>query len=243
MSEVINLPLETQSGAGVSQNPQVGGGEGPAVEATRRDYYWSVTPKGPAPYNERGLASQLWGFNLDSDAIKPTLLYPPNNSFIPYNQTPMRFTWQPVAHAVEYVFTIYNRNADGSRGAILDSKSVLPSSQASGHHAFVELENEGVTEIAGYCWQVQAIGPENLPGPPSDLFCYGLDPERPILITPSEGANGMEYHPGSFAWHSGWAPGGLAISISEAGGGGAWIDVSGNSYSKELKPVLIIAGV
>jgi hypothetical protein len=33
----------------------------------RRDYYWSVTPKGgDAALYEKGLASQLWGFQIDS---------------------------------------------------------------------------------------------------------------------------------------------------------------------------------
>ena len=179
----------------------------------RRDYYWSVTPKGPPPYNEKGLASQLWGFNIDSDAIKPVLISPPNGGHVPYKQPSLRFTWKPVDHAVEYVFTLYNRNADGSRGATLDSKSV-PASQESYGRAYVDLNNEGVTEKAGYCWRVQAIGPENLQGPKSDTFCYVLAPDKPMLTSPLDGASGVEYNPTTFTWESEWAPGGYMIIIA-----------------------------
>ena len=112
---------------------------------------------------------------------------------------------------MEYVFTLYNRNADGSRGATLDSKSV-PASQESNGRAYVDLNNEGVTEKAGYCWRVQAIGPENLQGPKSDTFCYGLAPDKPMLTSPLDGASGVEYNPTIFTWESEWAPGGYMMS-------------------------------
>jgi Zn-dependent metalloprotease len=236
-SLVISLPLDSEGEVGLPQGAQIGGG-GPVVQGTRRDYYWSVTPKGPPPYNEKGLASQLWGFNIDGQATKPVLISPPNGGHVPYKQPSLKFTWKPVDHAVEYVFTLYNRNADRSRGATLDSKSI-PASQEYYGQAYVDLNNEGVTEKAGYCWQVQAIGPENLQGPPSDTFCYGLGPDKPIITSPLDGASGVEYNPTTFTWNSEWAPGGYMIClgvVSPTGSNCSWVNVSGKSYALDLKP-------
>jgi hypothetical protein len=235
-SHVIDLPLATEGEAGASQNSQVGVTGGPVGPAIRRDYYWSVTPKGPAPYNEKGQASQIWGFDIDREATKPVLISPPNGGHVPYKQPSLPFIWEPVDHAVEYLFTLYSRNSNGSRGATLDSKSVPPSSQDFEHRMELKLENEGVTDQAGYCWQVQAIGPENLQGPPSDTFCYGLAPDKPLLTSPPDGASGVEYSHTTFTWNSEWAPGGYMISITAPGSSGSWVNVSGKSYMRDLKP-------
>jgi len=210
-----------------------------AVDSEGEDY-WSVTPKGPAPYNEKGRASEVWGFNIDPQATKPVLISPPNGGQVPYKQPSLPFIWKPVDHAVEYLFTLYNRNSNGSRGATLDSKSVPPSSQDFEHRMELKLENEGVTDKAGYCWQVQAIGPENLQGPPSDTFCYVLAPDKPILTSPSDGASGVEYKQTTFTWDSEWAPGGYMVCIGVVGGPNgsncSWVNVSGKSYTLDLKP-------
>ena len=237
-SQVLNLAEDTGGEVGVSQVPQIGV-VNPAVENFRSDYYWSVTPKGPPPYNEKGRASKIWGFNIDPQAIKPVPISPPNGSHVPYKQPSLKFTWKPVDHAVEYVFTLYNRNADGSRGATLDSKSI-PASQESNGQAYVDLNNEGVTNQAGYCWQVQAIGPKDLQGnslegPPSDIFCYSLAPDKPIITSPPDGASGVEYNPTTFTWESEWAPGGYMISIAVPGSSSGWVNVSGKSYTVDLK--------
>ena len=124
-SEVINLPQDTQSGVGVSQNPQIGEGE----IRSSKECVGTITGRnaeGATPYNEKGLASQLWGFDIDSDAIRPVLISPPNGGHVPYKQPSLQFTWKPVDHAVEYVFTLYNRNADGSRGAISIQRAFPP---------------------------------------------------------------------------------------------------------------------
>lgn len=216
-SQVLNLPIDTQVSGQVS-------------------HYWTVTPKGPPPYGEKGLASQIWGFKIDPQATKPVLLSPPNDSHVPYKQPSLRFTWEPVDHALEYVFTIYNRNADGSRGATLDSKSI-PASQEYRDRAYVDLNNQGVTEKAGYCWEIQAIGPENSQGPPSDTFCYGLGPDKPIITSPLDGAPGVEYDPTTFTWNSEWAPGGYAITVHDTNNTtGNYANISGKTYSTELKP-------
>ncbi len=244
-SVVISLPRDTEGAAvSVPQHPQVGPGD-PILENLRRDYYWSVTPKGPPFWNETGLASQIWGFSIDPQATKPVLLSPPNGGHVPYKQPSLRFGWTPVDHAVEYVFTLYSRNADGSRGATLDSKSV-PASQEFYDAAYVDLNNEGVTDKAGYCWRVQAIGPDDLQGhfnqgPPSDTFCYGLGPDKPILTSPPDGEPGAEYNPTPFTWNSEWAPGGYLMGFSEITGTGSGIgsgpiSLSGKTYSAELKP-------
>jgi len=214
-----------------------------AVDSEGEDY-WSVTPKGPAPYNEKGLASQIWGFNIDREATKPVLISPPNGGYVPYKQPSLKFTWKPVDHAVEYVFTLFNRNDDGSRGASLDSKSP-PASQESNGQAYVDLNNEGVTEKAGYCWQVQAIGPKDLQGnslegPVSDTFCYVLAPDKPILTNPVDGASGVEYNPTTFTWDSEWAPGGYVLDFGAIDNNGlcqsAPVNVSGKSKTVNLKP-------
>ena len=211
---------------------------GPAVQAARRDYYWSVTPKGPPPWNEKGVASETWGFNIDRDATKPVLIVPPDGSHVPYKQASLRFIWEPVDHAVEYVFTLYSRNTNGSRGGVLDSRSVLPSSQDFQHRAYVELADEGVTDKAGYCWEVQATGPEELQGPPSDTFCYSLAPDKPILTSPLDGASDVEYNPTTFTWNSEWAPGGYAINLNDTNNTttGNSANVSGKSYTFNLQP-------
>jgi Zn-dependent metalloprotease len=240
-SEVISLPLDTVGGTGVSQNPEIGGGGGPVVQGTRRDYYWSVTPKGPPPYNEKGLASQTWGFNIDHQATKPVLISPSDGSHIPYKQPSLRFTWKPVDHAVEYLFTLFNRNADKSRGAPVIDSAPVPASQESNGQAYVELNNQGVTNQYGYCWQVQAIGPKDLQGnslqgPPSDIFCYTLAPDKPVLTNPTDGTSGVEYDPTTFTWESEWAPGGYMISVTCPGCSAPWVNVSGKSYTANLKP-------
>ena len=63
------------------------------------DYYWSVTPKGPPPYNEKGRASDIWGFKIDDQATKPVLISPPNGDHVPYKQPSLPFIWKPVDHA------------------------------------------------------------------------------------------------------------------------------------------------
>ncbi len=243
-SEVLNLP-DTVGQPGVSLVPQVGI-VNPVTQLLHRDYYWAVTPKGPPPYNEKGLASEIWGFNIDHQATKPVLISPPNGSHVPYKQPSLKFIWKPVDHAVEYVLTLYNRNADGSRGATLDSKSV-PASQESNGQVYVDLNNEGVTNQAGYCWEVQAIGPKDLQGnslqgPPSDTFCYGLDPDKPILTNPVNGASDVEYGSTTFTWESEWAPGGYALDFGPIDSNGICQSApvtpkpSGKSYTVNLKP-------
>jgi hypothetical protein len=243
-SQVLNLAEDTGGEVGMSQVPQIGV-VNPAVENFRSDYYWSVTPKGPPPYNEKGRASEIWGFNIDHQATKPVLISPPNGGHVPYKQPSLKFIWKPVDHAVEYVFTLYNRNADGSRGATLDSKSV-PASQESNGQVYIDLNNEGVTNQAGYCWQVQAIGPKDLQGnslqgPPSDTFCYGLDPDKPILTNPVDGASDVESNL-TFTWDSEWAPGGYALDFGAIDNNGICQSApvtpkpSGKSYTVNLKP-------
>jgi Zn-dependent metalloprotease len=239
-SVVISLPLDTEEGVGVSQGPQIGGSGGPAF--VRRDYYWSVTPKGPPPWNEKGLASETWGFNIDRLATKPVLVRPPNGSHVPYKQA-LRFLWEPVDHATGYFFTLYNRNADGSRGAALLPNWSVPPQEDDHGYAYVDnayLRDQGVTDKNGYCWQVQAIGPDDLQGnfnqgPPSDTFCYSLAPDKPILTNPVDGASGVEYNPTTFTWNSEWAPGGYQISVGFEGSSTGWVNVSGKSYTFNLK--------
>jgi Zn-dependent metalloprotease len=243
-SQVLNLQLETGGGPEVSQGPQVGGTGGPVVQGTRRDYFWSVTPKGPPPYNENGLASQIWGFNIDREATKPVLLSPPNGSHVPYKQPSLRFLWKPVDQATGYFFSLYHRNADGSRGAAILSNWSIPVQEDDRGYAYVDdayLRHEVVTEKPGYCWQVQAIGPDDLhgnfnPGPASDIFCYSLAPDKPVLTSPVDGSPDVEYNPTPFAWTSEWAPGGYQISVGLEGSSTGWVNVSGKSYTLNLKP-------
>jgi Zn-dependent metalloprotease len=244
-SQVLNLPVNTSGGAGLSQGPQIGAGVLPVVEGIRKDYYWSVTPKGPAPYDEKGLASQIWGFDLDQGATKPVLISPLNGSYVPYKQSSLRFTWKPVEHATEYVFNLYNRNDDGSRGTPVINSISVSASQESDGQAYVELNNQGVTNQAGYCWQVQAIGPKDLQGnslqgPPSDTFCYSLGPDTPILTNPADGASDVEYDSTTFTWESEWAPGGYSLDFGAIDTNGicqsAPVNVTGKSYTVNLKP-------
>src|SRR5262249_44506088 len=143
-SQVLNLPVDTGGGAGLSEGPEISAGGGPAVQLTHRDYYWSVTPKGPTLYNEQGLASQIWGFNLDQGATKPVLVSPTNGSYVPYKQSSLRFTWKPVEYATEYVFNLYNRNDDRSRGSLAINSINVSASQESDGQAYVELNSQGV---------------------------------------------------------------------------------------------------
>jgi len=240
-SQVLSLSVDTGEGAGLAQNSQIGISSNPVVEGLRRDYYWSVTPKGPPPFNEKGRASEVWGFNIDRQATKPVLIAPSDGSHVPYKQTTLPFFWEPVDHAVEYLFTLYGRNSDGSRGATLDTRSVPPSSQDAEHRTELKLENEGTTDKAGYCWQVQAIGPKDLQGnslegPPSDTFCYSLAPDKPVLTSPSNGTADVDYNSTTFTWDSEWAPGGYMISITAPGFSSGWVNLSGKSYTLDLKP-------
>jgi Zn-dependent metalloprotease len=243
-SQVLNLSLETGAEPGVSQGPQPGGAGGPVVQGTRRDYYWSVTPKGPPPWNEKGLASQVWGFNIDRQATKPTLIYPRDGALVPYKQPSLRFLWKPVDQATGYFFSLYHRNADGSRGAAILSNWSIPVQEDDRGYAYVDdayLRHEVVTEKPGYCWQVQAIGPDDLhgnfnPGPASDIFCYSLAPDKPVLTSPVDGSPDVEYNPTPFAWTSEWAPGGYQISVGLEGSSTGWVNVSGKSYTLNLKP-------
>ena len=103
----------------------------------------------------------------------------------------------------------------------------------------LKLDNEGVTDKSGYCWQVQAIGPENLQGPPSDTSCYVLAPDKPVITSPLDGASDVEYNPTTFTWNSEWAPGGYMIClgvVSSTGSNCSWVNVSGKSYTLDLKP-------
>jgi len=239
-SQVINLPIDTQVSGQVSQNPQSSVSENPSSPGISYfKYYWTVTPKGPPPYNEKGLASEIWGFNIDPQATKPVLHYPPDGGHVPYKQA-LRFLWKPVDYATGYFFTLYKRNADGSRGAAVISNWSIPPREDDRGYVYVDhvdLRNEGVTEKAGYCWQVQAIGPDFNQGPPSDTFCYGLGPDKPIITSPLDGASGVEYNPTTFTWNSEWAPGGYMICVGVVGGPScSYVNVSGKSYTLNLKP-------
>jgi Zn-dependent metalloprotease len=209
-------------------------------------YYWRVIPKGPKignpPLNDKGAVSETRYFVTDLDLTKPELIFPEPGYYLPYGDT-AKFGWFPVVGAEKYNLVIYNRNTNGTVGNVVSQ--IDSGFESCTHPSYsgtsVCVNVPGVSShTEGYCWKVTAIGPGGLKGVDSDVSCYNVGAAYVELLSPEDGATGVEYGQTMFSWSSKYAPVGYKLwylkYVNACGIGNAEkiIDILPNTTNKNI---------
>ncbi len=211
-------------------------------------FFWHVRPKGPLS-GDLGAVSSTWSFVTDLALTKPELVHPPKEYWQRYGDA-TAFAWRPVAGATGYVLRVYLRQPDLTVGKVvaeLDAgftewtpwPGAPPQVVAEGGSGV-----EGVsTNPSGYCWKVEAIGPSGMTGAASDVWCYRPGAAEVTILSPAEGATGVEYAPTVITWSSPYSPGGYRISFGfySVDTGCSWwtmetVSAGKTALSKNLNP-------
>jgi Zn-dependent metalloprotease len=183
----------------------------PAAEGK---FFWRVRAKGPLA-DDVGAFSGSWSFVADLALTKPELVFPAKEFWSQY-ATPMDFSWSPVPGATGYLLTVYRRQADQTVGAMVAQVGTGFSEIPSGAGPKVNVHVDGVTtHPSGYCWEVSATGPGGLMGVASDVWCYGVGAGSVTILSPAEGATGVEFDQTVVTWACPHSPGGYWVAFSK----------------------------
>ncbi|KAA3647647.1 MAG: hypothetical protein DWQ07_01300 [Chloroflexi bacterium] len=177
-------------------------------------YEWRVRPENSS-LNDVGAYSAIRTFIADLALTKPTLENPKNGDEV----TPLvdrEFWWSQVDGAVSYWLELFERSPSGQKGntvALLEAGAASTTICTSNDWVCFP-SSQGTTHPQGYCWEITAIGPNNLQGVVSDTACYGLRGAFPTLISPANGEKDVPFNPTTFEWTSPFAPGGYELRFA-----------------------------
>ena len=190
----------------------------PAPGATER-IYWTVTPKGPPPWNQSGKNTPAGYFLVDWDSTRPLLEDPADGDDVAYKAPTKGFVWSIVPKAKKYHFFLYRQNGDGSCGPLIDTQDA-PADNFNFAETLVVYSAANVAEEKiGRCWQVEAVGPGDALGARSEMFRFNIGGSAVTMLEPPNQATNVEYDSTEFVWENEYAPYGFRIVIDEAATG------------------------
>jgi len=214
-----------------------------AVGKNEGNYYWAVAAQGPAPYFEWGAPSAVDTFKVDYSKTKPVLIYPKSpGASVPYGSMTVTFSWGSVELANQYKLAVYDRTPAGCGNAI--SESMVPGNSVSPNapaQIVTNLSLPGLSgaanETLGKCWQVTAVGPNNILGEPSDKADYFIGPDAPVILSPANGADAADYEQLKVQWTSQWAPQGYKLCFQNvlSGVSAPCVMVASGTFEQQVK--------
>jgi Thermolysin metallopeptidase, alpha-helical domain len=150
-------------------------------------YNWEVWVLGPEPWDEEGAPSKTGYMITDGKATMVDLLSPPVTDppqCLPFGE-PVTLTWSSVPHAEGYrvlVSEMFGKLGEQcQKGALVydNVHDAVPDSDVQTAKLYTISGPTSGNDVIGYTWEVQAIGPEGLPGVQFHDWYYYVKPTIP----------------------------------------------------------------